>query len=187
MSLSFKDIKGKYPREFSGGELQRISITRALLSKPSLIIVDEPVSMIDASMRMNILNMFKSLKDDDKISFIYVTHDLATAYYISDDIAIMYRGVIVEVGPAEKVLIERYHPYTKALIETLPEYSKRNEWFAKKVKPPGIEVKEFMISYYKYAHLCHFKMDICTQKRPPMIDVNGVKVSCWLYKKLEWE
>ncbi|MEM1582712.1 MAG: ABC transporter ATP-binding protein [Candidatus Bathyarchaeia archaeon] len=183
MGLSFKDVKGKYPREFSGGELQRVSIARALLSKPNLMIVDEPVSMIDASMRMNILNMFKSLRDDDKVSFIYITHDLATAYYISDDIAIMYRGVVVEAGPAEKVLIERYHPYTKALIEALPEYSKRSEWFTKKTKPPGIEVKEFAIPYCKYAHLCRFKMDICTQKRPPMIDVNGVKVSCWLYKE----
>jgi peptide/nickel transport system ATP-binding protein len=182
MGLSLKDVKGKYPREFSGGELQRVSIARALISKPKLMVVDEPVSMIDASMRMNILNMFKDLRDNDEISFIYITHDLATAYYISDDMAIMYRGVIVETGPAERVLIERHHPYTKALIDALPEYVKRSEWLIKKTKPPGMEIKEFVIPYCKYAHLCQFKMHICTQKRPPMFDVNGVKVSCWLYQ-----
>ena len=132
MGLSLKDVKGKYPREFSGGELQRVSIARALISGPKLMVVDEPVSMIDASMRMNILNMFKDLRDNDEISFIYITHDLATAYYISDDMAIMYRGVIVETGPAERVLIERHHPYTKALIDALPEYVKRSEWLIKK-------------------------------------------------------
>jgi peptide/nickel transport system ATP-binding protein len=182
MGLSLKDVRSKYPHEFSGGELQRVSIARALISKPSLIIADEPVSMIDASTRMNILNIFKDLKNDDGISFIYITHDLATAYYISDDMAIMYRGTIVEIGPAEKVLTERYHPYTKALMDALPEYGKRSEWLNKKIKPSGIEIKEFVIPYCKYAHLCQFKMNICTQKRPPMFDVNGVKVSCWLYQ-----
>lgn len=182
VGLSIRDIKSKRPSEFSGGELQRVSIARSLIPKPRIMIVDEPVSMIDVSMRMNILNMFKYLRDKEEISFVYITHDLATAYYISDDIAIMYRGVIVEIGPAEKVLLERYHPYTKALIEALPEYDKRGEWSVKRARPPGIEVKEFVMPYCKYAHTCPFKMDVCSEKRPPMFDVNEVKVSCWLYK-----
>ncbi|MBS7641571.1 MAG: ABC transporter ATP-binding protein [Candidatus Bathyarchaeia archaeon] len=182
VGLSFDEIKGKYPSEFSGGQLQRISIARALIPEPKLIVADEPVSMIDASMRMNILNMFKEFKEAEEISFIYITHDLATAYYISDEIAIMYRGVIVEMGPADEVLIKCHHPYTKALIEALPEPSRRDDWLTRKVKPPGMEVKEFIMPGCKYADICPYREDICEEKKPPMFDVGNVKTACWLYK-----
>jgi peptide/nickel transport system ATP-binding protein len=181
VGLSLEEVRGKYPSEFSGGQLQRVSIARALIPGPKLIVADEPVSMIDASMRMNILNMFKELKEGEEISFIYITHDLATAYYISDEIAIMYRGVIVEMGPADEVLLKRYHPYTKALIEALPEPSRRDDWITKRVKPPGMEVKEFIMPGCKYADICPYREGIC-EKRPPMFNISNVKVSCWLYK-----
>lgn len=180
--LSLEDVKNKYPNEFSGGELQRVSIARAFLPRPKLMLADEPVSMVDASMRMNILNMFEDLKKKVGISSMYITHDLATAYYISDEIAIMYRGVIVEMGPAEDVLVGRYHPYSKALVEALPEYSKREEWLRKRVKPPAMEVKEFIIPYCKYADICPRKMDICVKERPPLFEVDKVSVACWLYR-----
>lgn len=180
--LSLDDVKNKYPNEFSGGELQRVSIARAFMPGPKLMLADEPVSMVDASMRMNILNMFEDLKEKVGISFIYITHDLATAYYISDEIAIMYRGVIVEMGPAEDVLVSSYHPYAKALVEALPEYSRREEWLRKRVKPPAMEVKEFIIPYCKYADVCPQKMDVCAKERPPMFEVDKVRVACWLYR-----
>ena len=104
VGLKYGDVRGKYPNQFSGGELQRVSIARALIPHPNMIIADEPVSMIDASMRMNIVNLFLSLKEEFKTSFLYITHDLATAYYISDYVAVMYRGCIVEFGAAKDVL-----------------------------------------------------------------------------------
>jgi peptide/nickel transport system ATP-binding protein len=96
--------------QFSGWELQRISIARALIPKPSLIVSDEPVAMIDASMRMNIVNLFRKLKDEYKANFVYITHDLSTAYYVSDYIATMYRGQLIEFGDAQRILSKPSHP-----------------------------------------------------------------------------
>jgi peptide/nickel transport system ATP-binding protein len=133
-----------------------------------LIVADEPVSMIDASSRMNILNIFKELKQNE-ISFIYITHDLATAYYISDEIAIMYRGVIIEKGPADEVLLNQYHPYTKALVSSLPEHGKREKWIKEEINPPGMEIKEFLASGCKYVNICPDKMEKCLKERPPCL------------------
>ena len=121
VGLSYEEFAGKYPSEFSGGQLQRISIARALLTDPKLLIADEPVSMVDASLRMSIVNLFKKLRDEFGVSVLYITHDLATAYYISDRIAIMFRGNIVEMGSVEQVLMSPRHPYTKLLRESIPE------------------------------------------------------------------
>ena len=106
VGLKYADVKGKYPNQFSGGELQRVSVARALIPHPKIIIADEPVSMIDASLRMNVINLFLSLKQKFNTSFLYITHDLATAYYISDYLAVMYRGCIVEFGEARVVLTD---------------------------------------------------------------------------------
>jgi ABC-type oligopeptide transport system ATPase subunit len=99
----------------SGGQLQRIAVARALIPGPKLIIADEPVSMIDASLRMSIVNLFRTLRDDRKVSIIYITHDLATAYYISDRVIIMRRGVVIEQGEARAVLDNPTQPYSIAL------------------------------------------------------------------------
>ena len=104
VGLELGYVLGKYPTHFSGGELQRIAIARALISRPKLIVADEPVAMIDASLKMNIVNLFLKLKQDHQISFIYITHDLSTAYYVSDDIAVMYQGSLVEYGPSASIL-----------------------------------------------------------------------------------
>lgn len=101
VGMSLAVVKDKYPTQFSGGELQRVSIARALITRPKLIIADEPVAAIDASMKMNIVNLFKDLKDQYNVSFIYITHDLSTAYYVSDYIATLYRGGLIEYGPAQ--------------------------------------------------------------------------------------
>ena len=115
VGLSLAEVKGRYPHELSGGQLQRIAIARALVSSPSLIVADEPVSMVDASLRMSIVNLFKALRDELGVSIVYITHDLATAYYISDRIAIMQRGRVVESGDARRVLADPQHPYSRQL------------------------------------------------------------------------
>jgi len=117
VGLSLKEVSRRYPHELSGGQLQRVAIARALLANPKLIVADEPVSMIDASLRVSIVNLFKKLRDDLGISIIYVTHDLATAYYVSDRIMIMQKGSVVESGDARTVLNAPQHPYSRQLRE----------------------------------------------------------------------
>ena len=119
VGLSLAEVKGRFPHELSGGQLQRTAIARALISSPSLIVADEPVSMVDASLRMSIVNQFKTLRDALKVSIIYITHDLATAYYISDRVLILEKGKVVETGPAREVLSNPQHPYTIRLRESI--------------------------------------------------------------------
>ena len=115
VGLSLREVRRRYPHELSGGQLQRVAIARALLSNPKLIVADEPVSMVDASLRMSIVNLFKTLRDDLGISIVYVTHDLATAYYISDRIIVMQKGNVVESGEARAILNAPQHPYSRQL------------------------------------------------------------------------
>jgi len=112
VGLSLAEVKGRFPHELSGGQLQRTAIARALISSPALIVADEPVSMVDASLRMSIVNLFQRLRDELQVSILYITHDLATAYYISDRVLIMQKGKVVETGPAREVLIHPQHPYS---------------------------------------------------------------------------
>jgi peptide/nickel transport system ATP-binding protein len=125
VGLEYKDVRGKYPNQFSGGELQRISIARALIPHPGILVADEPVSMIDASRRMIIINLFLSLKQEYKTSILYITHDLATAYYISDYIAVMNQGSIVEFGKARQVLADPQHSYTQLLLDSIPTLKRK--------------------------------------------------------------
>jgi len=115
VGLSLAEVQGRYPHEMSGGQLQRAAIARALIPNPPLLVADEPVSMVDASLRMSIVNLLKSLRDDFGVSVIYITHDLATAYYISNRLLIMQRGRIVEMGDARTVLDAPEHPYSRLL------------------------------------------------------------------------
>lgn len=125
VGLNYDEVRGKYSAQFSGGELQRISVARALIPDPKLIIADEPVSMIDASRRMIIINLFKRLREDAGRSFVYITHDLATAYYISDYVAVMNKGRVVEFGPARKVMSDPQHDYTRLLLGSIPTTTSR--------------------------------------------------------------
>jgi ABC-type oligopeptide transport system ATPase subunit len=126
VGLSLAEIRGRYPHEMSGGQLQRVAIARALVSNPSLIVADEPVSMIDASLRMTVINLFKKLRDELGVSIIYITHDLATAYYISDRLIIMQKGRVVEGGDARTVLAAPQHPYSIKLRQAV--LSVDNAW-----------------------------------------------------------
>jgi oligopeptide/dipeptide ABC transporter ATP-binding protein len=177
VGLKYQDVRGKYPNQFSGGELQRVSIARALIPRPSIIIADEPVSMIDASLRMNIVNLFLALKQDYKTSFLYITHDLATAYYISDYIAVMYRGTIVEFGKARAVLAQPQHPYTQLLLDSIP--SLRHKWERRKFAASDIETKEFQFKGCKFYNRCPLAQDICKHQRPPAVrKEEGREVYC---------
>ena len=115
VGLSMAEIKGRFSHELSGGQLQRVAVARALIPSPKLIVADEPVSMVDASLRMSIVNLFRQLRDELRVSIIYITHDLATAYYISDRVIIMQKGVVIESGDARAVLDNPTHPYSIAL------------------------------------------------------------------------
>jgi peptide/nickel transport system ATP-binding protein len=121
VGLSLAEICGRYPHELSGGQLQRVAIARALASGPSLLIADEPVSMVDASLRASIVNLFRKLRDELGLSIVYITHDLATAYSISDRIIIMQKGRVVESGEARAILSDPKHPYSKTLKESVLE------------------------------------------------------------------
>lgn len=116
-----EDIAVRLPYSLSGGQRQRVAIARALVHRPTLIVADEPVSMLDVSVRGEILEMMQNLKQKYSISYIYITHDLSTARYLGDDLAIMDAGKIVETGPIDRVLSDPCHPYTRALINAIPE------------------------------------------------------------------
>ena len=127
------EIAKQYPHMLSGGQRQRIVIARALVVKPKVIIADEPVSMLDVSIRAEILELLNEIKKKNKISFIYITHDLATAKYFADRIIILYEGQIVETGNIIDVLTKPQHPYTEALIEAISEPDPKNLYKEKKI------------------------------------------------------
>ncbi|MDQ4101077.1 MAG: ATP-binding cassette domain-containing protein [Thermoproteota archaeon] len=116
-----EDIAGRLPHTLSGGQRQRVAIARALVLRPSVIVADEPISMLDVSVRGEILGLMQRLKLNFNLSFIYITHDLSTARYVGDNLAIMKSGKIVEMGPIDSILSDPKHPYTKSLIDAIPE------------------------------------------------------------------
>ncbi len=115
-----ESLLGKKPFELSGGQRQRVMVARALMLKPRLLIADEPTSMLDASLRVSILNQLKDVRDATRTTLLLITHDLGQAYYVSDRLLVMYQGEIVETGPTEQVIAESQHPYTRALIADVP-------------------------------------------------------------------
>jgi peptide/nickel transport system ATP-binding protein len=115
------EVLTKYPYEFSGGQRQRVGFAQALACRPKLILADEPVSMLDVSIRIGVLNLMASLREQEGVSFLYITHDIASARYVSDRLVIMYAGHIVENGPTEDVLHNPKHPYTQLLLSAVPD------------------------------------------------------------------
>lgn len=180
VGLDYELIRHRYPSEFSGGQLQRISIARALLTDPVLLIADEPVSMVDSSLRMSICNLFRELRDEFGISIIYITHDLATAYYICDRIGVMFRGNLVEMGDAERVLMHPKHPYTELLRDSIPEADPKNRWTTKMDLGEG-EDEEYHRVGCKFAGRCPQVMDRCKVEAPKAFDLEGIDVKCFLY------
>ena len=177
VGLSLATVKGKFPTQFSGGELQRVSIARALITRPKLIVADEPVAAVDASMKMNIVNLFKELKDAYNVSFIYVTHDLSTAYYVSDYMATLYRGSLIEFGPAREIMDHPAHPYTELLMNAVPRVGEK---WDQEVAMPDMEEKEYSITYCKFAPRCSYATAKCKSERPDMVDLGASRrVLCY--------
>lgn len=172
VGLTLEQVKNKYPNQFSGGELQRISIARALITKPKIIVADEPVAMIDASLRMNIVNIFKNLKDEFGVSFVYITHDLSTAYYVSDYIATMYKGSMIEFGKAKEVLENPGHPYTELLLDSIPKVGAR--WTADdRMVMEDAEDKVVTGVGCKFAKRCPYAKDVCFRNTPKLVELDG--------------
>ena len=183
VGLSTERVMGRYPNQFSGGELQRVSVARAMIPQPELLVADEPVSMIDASLRMNVVNLFKKLRDDFGVNILYITHDLSTAYYVSDKIAIMYRGNVVEYGPSSSILLEPAHPYTELLLDSV---AKIGEKWEEMIRLPDLETKEYSYGGCRFAGRCPYVRDICRQARPPKVKTeDGREVLC--FKLIDFE
>jgi peptide/nickel transport system ATP-binding protein len=165
-----EDVAKKYPHELSGGQRQRVAIARALAVEPRVVLADEPISMLDVSIRIGILNLMLRLKEEHGIAFLYVTHDLASARYVADDILVMYAGQIVERGPIEEVLADPLHPYTRLLLAAVPDPGKglhvsrieeRKGRAAAAVDPP---------EGCRFVSRCPLAIDVCRQVTPQLVE-----------------
>src|SRR5467141_4858048 len=130
VGLRPEETLGRFPHQLSGGQRQRVMVARALLLRPKLIVADEPVSMVDASLRATILGSLRQLTDEHGISILYITHDLATAYQVSDAILVLYRAHLAEAGNVDRVVKEPRHPYTQLLISAIPRAHAARDWLA---------------------------------------------------------
>ncbi|HEU03968.1 MAG TPA: ABC transporter ATP-binding protein [Nitrosopumilus sp.] len=177
-----EEIVKKYPHMLSGGQRQRIVIARALALKPKLIIADEPVSMLDVSIRAEVLELMNELQKKNGITFIYITHDLATARYFGQRIAILYLGKIVEMGPIDDVLFHPKHPYTQALIDAISEPDPENLHREKKIRinePLDIDVYQGC----RFRARCPYAIEKCKDEPPLEKIENDREVACFV--KLE--
>ncbi|ABN70421.1 oligopeptide/dipeptide ABC transporter, ATPase subunit [Staphylothermus marinus F1] len=184
-----EDFMYRYPHMLSGGQRQRVGIARALILQPRFIVADEPVSMLDVSIRAEILELMMDLKKKLNLTYIFITHDLAVARYITNKLAIMYLGKIVEMGETRRILENPMHPYTKALIEAIPEPDPKNRERIRNVPikgevpsainiPPGCRFHPRCVSYDQHPELQRY----CRTVEPSLIEIEKNHwVSCWLY------
>ncbi|WP_297536105.1 ABC transporter ATP-binding protein [Thermococcus sp.] len=180
VGLNPDEVLGKFPHQLSGGQLQRILIARALLLKPKLLIADEAVSMLDASTRIDVLNLLGDFRDKYGTSVLFVTHDLALGYYISDTTIIMYRGTIVEMGDTERVFHNPLHPYTQMLLESVPDLNVK--WEFRGIEPEKEEGAVYSIQGCRYAPRCPRVKEKCFNVRPVLHEVERNHwVACHLY------
>ena len=181
VGLRGEEVLRKHPHQLSGGQRQRIMIARALMMKPSLIIADEPVSMVDASLRAMILDIMLRLRDEQNISFLYITHDLSTAYQIGDEIHVLYQGGITESGPTQAVITSPKHPYVQQLVNSVPVPDPRQKWNTTVQLPtePHTSSQDRGCRYYAR---CPDRMDRCQATRPPLIQLEDQRrAACFLY------
>ena len=170
VGLRPEEILGKYPHQLSGGQRQRIMVARAFLLKPRLIVADEPVSMIDASLQVRVLDIIMRLKEEFGISFLYITHDLSTAYQISDDIFVLYAGSVMESGDINSVIQEPVHPYSQLLVSSIPVPDPTVRWEAQ-VKPPDAEAGVLFTGGCKFYDRCPFSTAPCKRSVPQLYEV----------------
>jgi oligopeptide/dipeptide ABC transporter ATP-binding protein len=164
VGLQPEEILGRYPHQLSGGQRQRIMVARALLLRPRLIVADEPVSMVDASLRATILGSLRKLHQELGISILYITHDLATAYQVADTILVLYRASVVEAGDVELVVKDPRHPYTQLLIGSIPKVSTIRDWAEEQPPTPAAVTGPGC----KFADRCPVRLPVCLEQRPPL-------------------
>ena len=173
----------KYPHELSGGQRQRVAIARALAVRPEVLIADEPVSMLDVSIRLGILNLLADLREQEGLAILYVTHDIASARYLADTIAVMYAGQIVESGPARQVTDAPAHPYTQLLLRAAPN-PERTHTPAEETARGAAPSLTRPPSGCRFHPRCPHAMDICRTVAPdPAAIEPGHTASCWLYQE----
>ena len=182
VGLRPQDTLGRYPHELSGGQRQRIMVARAVLLKPRLIIADEPVSMVDASLRAIILDELRTLNRELGISIAYITHDLSTAFQICDNIVILYRGVVAEAGSVERVIGDPKHPYSQLLISSIPLPNFSKPWGGEELNnadPPS----SMPGSGCLFAPRCPHATEICRQEPPAKFVLDRHRLAaCFLYR-----
>jgi len=174
------ELLERYPHEMSGGQLQRIVLARALILEPRFIVADEPVSMLDVSVRAGILNLMRELQDSLGLTAIYISHDLALVRYVARRTLVMYLGSLVEDGPTEDVIREPHHPYTKALIAAvpLPRVTQTRDPLPLR---PGTPDARKVGTGCAFANRCPEAMALCTTERPPLVAIAaGRRVACHL-------
>ena len=165
-----EDVAAKYPHELSGGQRQRVAIARALAVEPKVVLADEPISMLDVSIRIGILNLMLKLRDERGIAFLYVTHDLASARYVADDILVMYAGQIVEHGPIEEVLSAPLHPYTRLLLAAVPDPGAKTDVQEFEPRKGDASAAVDPAEGCRFLSRCPLAIDICSQTTPQLVE-----------------
>jgi peptide/nickel transport system ATP-binding protein len=182
VGLRPEETLGRFPHQLSGGQRQRLVVARALLFRPRLLMADEPVSMVDASLRATILESLRKMKEDYQITILYITHDLTTAYHVCDHIIVLYKGSVMEAGSVESVIAEPKHPYTQLLIDSIPWPDLQRQWGQQEIGMVDAETARVGTGC-KFASRCPHVMDKCRQSPPPLYEVAGRQVaSCYLYE-----
>jgi oligopeptide/dipeptide ABC transporter ATP-binding protein len=187
VGLRGEEVLEKYPHQLSGGQRQRVMVARAYMLRPRLIVADEPVSAVDASLRASILDVMVRLRDEAGISFLYITHDLSTAYQICDDIYVLYQGAIAEKGPIAQVIEQPQHPYVQLLINSVPVPDPKTRW-GEVIEMPSEETMRATIpTGCRFYPRCPRHMDRCLSAQPPLYtpDTPEHQVACYLYDRSE--
>jgi len=182
VGLSTAETLGRFPHQLSGGQCQRIMVARALLCRPRLIMADEPVSMVDASLRASILAGLQALNRKLGISVLYITHDLTTAYQLCENILIMYAGAMVEAGAVEKVIRFPKHPYTQLLVSSIPLPDTHKHWGVVEADESQLQAGR-KTTGCRFAPRCPVAMDMCWNTRPPLYGSEDQRaVACFLFR-----
>lgn len=180
VGLHPQDVLGRFPHQLSGGQRQRINVARALVLRPKVLVADEPVSMVDASLRANILELLQNLQRDHGVSIIYITHDLTTAYHVARSIMVMYRGTVMEAGDVDRIIKKPQHPYTRLLIDSIPWPDLNRRWGETEIMAREGEIEDSSAGCKFYGR-CPFAMDKC-KTFPPLFQINEQQaVSCYLF------